>query len=153
MSLNLHTLKPAKGTTKKPKRVGRGPGSGNGVTAGKGTKGQQSRSSYRRKFGREGGQMPVTRRIPKRGFTNIFAKRWAVVNLRDIEKIAAGGEITPAVLVEKGLVPVVASASGVKVLGVGELKSARVVKAHAFSAGARKKIEQAGGRVEVLPLD
>jgi large subunit ribosomal protein L15 len=152
MSLKLHNLRPTKGTTKNPKRVGRGPGSGNGVTAGKGSKGQQSRSGYSRQFGREGGQMPVIRRIPKRGFTNIFSERWAVVNLRDLEKLDAGAEITPEFLTQKGIVSRNRTLRGVKVLGTGEIKGARVVKAHAFSESARRKIEQAGGRAEVVPL-
>ena len=103
MSLKLHNLRPAKGTTKNPKRIGRGPGSGTGVTAGKGTKGQQSRSGHHRQIGREGGQMPAIRRIPKRGFTNIFKKQWAVVNLRDLDALQAP-EITPQLLAERGLV-------------------------------------------------
>lgn len=155
MSLKLHTLRRPKGATKNPKRVGRGPGSGNGVTAGRGTKGQQSRSNYSRSFGREGGQMPVIRRIPKRGFTNIFKKSWAIVNLRDFEKIDSGIEITPQVLAERGLVPRLGGAGeslSVKVLGSGDMAKARVVKAHAFSASAREKIEKAGGRAEVVPL-
>ena len=152
MSTKLHDLKPPKGARRKAKRVGRGPGSGHGVTAGKGTKGQQSRSGYRRQRGREGGQMPLIRRIPKRGFTNIFRKRWAVINVRDLAVFSKDAEVTPEELRKRRLVPNLRLCEGVKVLGVGKLRTALVVRAHAFSAGARAKIEKAGGRVEVIPV-
>ena len=151
MSMKLHTLRRPKGARRRPKRVGRGPGSGTGVTAGRGTKGQKSRSGYHRQMGREGGQMPVIRRVPKRGLTNIFKKQWAVVNVRDLEKFSAGTEVTPDVLRERGLVPRLRRGTGVKILGYGEISEALVVRAHAFSASARSKIEKSGGRVEVLP--
>ena len=152
MSLKLHDLHPAKGARSKAKRIGRGPGSGHGVTAGKGTKGQKSRSGYHRQTGREGGQMPVIRRVPKRGFTNIFRKRWAVINVRDLARFSAETEVTPETLRTHRLIPHLRSYTGVKILGNGEVAAALVVQAHAFSAGARAKIEQAGGRIEVIPL-
>ena len=138
--MKLHTLTPAKGSKHSRKRVGRGPGSGLGKTAGKGHKGQKSRSGYARMAGFEGGQMPLVRRVPKRGFTNLFKTSYAVVNLHQLEDFE--GEVTPESLVERGIVR---GGSLVKVLGDGELSRPLVVVAHKFSRSARAKIEAAGG--------
>ncbi len=143
--MKLHDLSPAKGSRKSPKRIGRGPGSGTGKTAGRGHKGQKSRSGYSRRLGFEGGQMPLIRRVPKRGFTNIFRKEIAVVNLRDLADFE--GEVTPESLAERGLVR---RGLPVKILGDGELSAALEVKAHHFSKSARSKIEAAGGSCEEL---
>jgi large subunit ribosomal protein L15 len=144
--LNLSTLRPAHGSRKKPKRIGRGPGSGHGKTATAGNKGQLSRSGRKQYFGFEGGQMPLHRRLPKRGFTNLFRKEYAVVNVGALNTL--DGDITPERLVKEGLVK--ALLSGVKVLGDGELTKAIVVKAHRFSKSAAEKIARAGGRAEVI---
>jgi large subunit ribosomal protein L15 len=143
--MKLHDLQPAKGSTKARKRVGRGPGSGNGVTAGRGEKGQKSRSGYSSRPGFEGGQMPLVRRVPKRGFNNIFRVEYDVVNVSQLAAI--GGEITPEVLLERGLV---GPNRPVKVLGDGDAGGALTVRAHRFSKTAREKIEAAGGRCEEL---
>lgn len=143
--MKLHELSPAKGSRRARKRIGRGPGSGTGKTAGRGHKGQRSRSGYSRRLGFEGGQMPLARRVPKRGFTNIFRKEIAVVNLRDLSGFE--GEITPEGLAESGLVR---KGLPVKILGDGEIETALQVKAHRFSRGAREKIEAAGGSCEEL---
>jgi len=143
--MKLHELSPAKGSKRSRKRIGRGPGSGTGKTAGRGHKGQKSRSGYSRRLGFEGGQMPLIRRVPKRGFTNIFQTRYQVVNLSSLAELS--GEVTPEVLVEKGLVR---SGHMVKVLGDGEISTALTIKAHKFSASAQAKIEAAGGTCEVL---
>ena len=150
MAISLNNLKKPAGATHKKKRVGRGPGSGLGKTAGRGNKGQKSRSGYSGMRGFEGGQMPLHRRLPKRGFTNIFKKEWAEVNLADLEEaFEAGVEVTPELLAERGLIR--RSRSGaVVVLGRGELGKALTVSAHRFSASARAKIEAAGGKAEVL---
>ena len=140
--------KPAPGARKAPKRVGRGPGSGTGKTAGRGHKGQKSRSGYRRMRGFEGGQMPLHRRLPKRGFTNIFRKEYAVVNLGTLSRYAAGEEVSPERLVEDGVVKKLGA--GLKILAHGELKHALTVKAHKFSKQAQAKIEAAGGTIEVV---
>jgi large subunit ribosomal protein L15 len=146
--MELNTLRPARGAKKARKRVGRGPGSGTGKTAGRGHKGQKSRSGYSRRYGFEGGQMPLIRRIPKRGFTNNFRVEYQVVNLRDLERVFADGEtVDPALLVAKGLVR---PAAPVKVLADGELSKKLTVQAHRFSAAARAGIEKAGGSCEVL---
>ena len=144
--LDLSNLKPAKGSRKKPKRVGRGPGSGHGKTATAGNKGQLSRSGRKQYFGFEGGQNPLHRRLPKRGFTNLFRTEYAVVNLGALN--ALEGEITPERLVEEGLVKKLRS--GLKVLGDGELTRPIVVKAHRFSKSALEKIARAGGRAETI---
>jgi large subunit ribosomal protein L15 len=146
--MRLEDLKPAKGATKKTKRVGRGPGSGAGKTASKGHKGQKARSGGVKGAGFEGGQMPLQRRIPKRGFTNIFRKEYAIVNLSALEKIGGTDPITPEMLVEKGLIKDVKT--GVKILGMGELKSKMTVRAHKFSKSALDKIQAAGGKAEVI---
>jgi len=143
--MNLHDLSPKKGSKHKKKRVGRGPGSGLGKTAGRGEKGQKSRSGHSRRAGFEGGQMPLVRRVPKRGFTNIFRVEYAVINVGDLSEL--GGEVNPDALFQHGLVP---RGRPVKVLGVGELSQAIVVTAHKFSKSARAKIEAAGGRCEEL---
>ncbi len=144
----LHNLKPAPGSRKKPRRIGRGPGSGHGKTAGRGSKGQKSRSGYSAKRGFEGGQMPLHRRLPKRGFTNIFRKEYAVVNLATLARYEAGESIGPERLMADGIVKKLGH--GLKVLANGELKHALVVKAHKFSKQAQAKIEAAGGTVEVV---
>lgn len=143
--MKLHELSPAKGSKKSRKRIGRGPGSGTGKTAGRGHKGQRSRSGYSQRLGFEGGQMPLIRRVPKRGFTNIFKTRYQVVNLAGLADFS--GRVTPDDLVAKGLVR---SGHLVKVLGDGEIKSAIQIQAHKFSASAKLKIEAAGGSCEVL---
>jgi large subunit ribosomal protein L15 len=146
--MRLEELKPAKGATKKAKRVGRGVGSGSGKTSGKGHKGQKARSGGVKGAGFEGGQMPLQRRIPKRGFTNIFRKEYSVVNLADLEKIAGSGPVTPETLMQNGLIKNLKA--GVKVLGMGELKSKLTVRAHKFSKSALDKIQAAGGKAEVI---
>jgi large subunit ribosomal protein L15 len=149
MAIGLNKLKAPAGSTHKKKRVGRGPGTGLGKTAGRGNKGQKSRSGYSRKRGFEGGQMPLHRRLPKRGFTNIFRRQWAEVNISDLEKIfETGASVTPEALVEHGLVRKSRQKS-VVILGQGELKKALTVNAHRFSASAKQKIEAAGGKAIV----
>ncbi len=147
--MKLHDLSPAPGSRKKRKRVGRGPGSGLGKTAGRGHKGQRSRSGYSQRIGFEGGQMPLIRRVPKRGFTNIFRREFAIVNLDRLAAVAAEleGDITPEVLVERG---VARAGVPIKILGDGEISEALNVTAHKFSKSAREKIEAAGGKCEVL---
>jgi large subunit ribosomal protein L15 len=150
MAIGLNNIKAPKGATHRKKRVGRGPGSGLGKTSGRGEKGQKSRSGYSGMRGFEGGQMPLHRRLPKRGFTNIFRKEWAEVNVADLERLfEAGATITPEALVAKGLVRK-SKADAVVVLGQGELKKNLTVKTHRVSAGAKAKIEAAGGSVEAL---
>jgi large subunit ribosomal protein L15 len=147
--MKLHELSPAKGSKHSRKRLGRGPGSGTGKTAGRGEKGQKSRSGHTHRIGFEGGQMPLVRRVPKRGFTNIWRVEYTVVNLGQLEKLdPASGDVTPEVLAERGLVR---SGRPVKVLGQGEVGRAYKVKAHRFSKSARAKIEAAGGSCEELP--
>ena len=146
MAISLNTVKPAKGSTHKKKRVGRGPGSGLGKTAGRGEKGQKSRSGYSRKIGFEGGQMPLHRRLPKRGFTNIFKKRWLEISLASLdEHFDADAEITPEVLHDRGLIK--KAKYDVVVLGNGEVSKPLRVSAHRFTKSAREKIEKAGGAV------
>lgn len=150
MAIGLNNIKAPAGATHKKKRVGRGPGSGLGKTSGRGNKGQKSRSGFSRMRGFEGGQMPLHRRLPKRGFTNIFKKEWAEVNLADLEKtFEAGTTVTPEGLVEHGLVRK-SKQRAVVILGQGELTKSLTVSAHRFSAGARQKIEAAGGKAEVI---
>ena len=146
--MNLHDLKPAKGARKKPKRVGRGPGSGLGKTSGRGEKGQKSRSGYSRKRGFEGGQMPLHRRLPKRGFTNLFRREFRTVNVDKLAKLADRGEVTPETLLAAGLIR--KGEEPVKILGNGEIAVALTVRAHKFTKAAARKIEAAGGKVEVL---
>ena len=147
--MGLHNLKPAKGSVRKRKRVGRGPGSGTGKTAGRGENGQKSRSGYSRKIGFEGGQMPLHRRVPKRGFTNaLFRKEFAEVNIGRLEVFEEGTIVTPEVLLKQGIVKQVRD--GVKILGKGDLTKALTVHAHRFSAKAKERIASLGGKVEVL---
>lgn len=147
--MNLSDLKPPKGAKHAKKRVGRGEGSGSGVTSGRGHKGQKSRSGFRRKRGFEGGQMPLHRRVPKRGFFNPFRVEYAVVNLDALaEAFQPGTVVTPDVLREHGLVR--ASAKLVKVLARGDIETALTVKAHKFSQKASEKITAAGGQTEVI---
>ena len=142
--MDLSNLKPKKGSRHAKKRVGRGPGSGLGKTSGRGEKGQKSRSGYSRKFGFEGGQMPLHRRVPKRGFTNIFKQEFHVVNVADLEdRFEAGAVVDEAALRENGLVN--GNGNKVKILGDGELTKKLTVHADRFSASARSKIEAAGG--------
>ena len=149
MAISLNTLKPAKGSTHKKKRVGRGPGSGLGKTAGRGEKGQKSRSGYSRKIGFEGGQMPLHRRLPKRGFTNIFKKRWLEVSLTALNQhFNADEEITPEILHDRGLIK--KAKHDVVVLGNGDVSKPLRVSAHRFTKSAREKIEKAGGAVVEL---
>jgi len=146
--MKLHELKPAEGSVKAPLRKGRGPGSGLGKTAGRGHKGQKARSGGGVRPGFEGGQMPLARRLPKRGFTNIFAKEYALVNLKDLEIFEEGTVVTPDLLKEAGLVKKLYD--GVKVLGDGELTKKLNVQAHKFSKSAKEKIEALGGKAEVI---
>jgi large subunit ribosomal protein L15 len=147
--VGLHDLKPAKGSVRERKRVGRGPGSGLGKTAGRGEKGQKSRSGFARKPGFEGGQMPLHRRVPKRGFSNYpFKKEFATVNLGRLEVFEVGTIVTPELLVKQGIVKQLRD--GLKVLADGELTKALTVHAHRFSAKAKEKIAGLGGKAEVL---
>ena len=147
--MELHDLHPAKGAKRPRKRIGRGPGSGHGKTAGKGHKGQKSRSGYSRRYGFEGGQMPLVRRIPKRGFCNIFRVEYQVVNLRDLERIFAEGDtVSIENLLDKGLVR--HPKRPVKVLGEGDLSKKLTVQVHKFSGSAKAGIEKAGGSCEVV---
>ncbi|HTU34154.1 MAG TPA: 50S ribosomal protein L15 [Candidatus Acidoferrum sp.] len=144
----LSNLKPPRGSRHRKVRVGRGIGSKMPKTAGAGNKGQQSRRGYSRRPGFEGGQMPLHRRLPKRGFNSPFRKEWAVVNVDSLNAFSAGETVTPETLAGRGLVR--AMRSGVKILGDGELKVALTVHAHAFSKSAREKISAAGGKIELL---
>lgn len=148
--MKLHELSPGKGSRKTRKRVGRGPGSGLGKTAGRGHKGGKSRSGHSSRPGFEGGQMPLVRRIPKRGFTNIFRKEYALVNLRDIANIEGADVIGPEVLFDEGLVKKLGA--GIKILGHGDITRAVTVQANKFSKSAIAKIEAAGGKAEVVEL-
>jgi len=146
--MRLDELKPSPGSKHKKKRVGRGPGSGQGKTAGRGSKGQNSRAGGGTKPGFEGGQMPLTRRIPKRGFTNIFREPWAIVNLRDLQRFPADTVVDEAALREAGVVK--NKPRRIKVLGQGEVTVPLVLKVQAVSAQAKARIEAAGGKVEVV---
>jgi len=146
--MKLHELTPAPGSRKSPKRVGRGPGSGLGKTSGRGDKGQKSRSGYSRMRGFEGGQMPLHRRLPKRGFTNIFRKVFRTVNIDRLNSFEAGAVVDPDAMRDAGLLK--KGDADVKVLGNGELSVAITVRAHRFTASAVKKIEGAGGTAERL---
>ena len=148
--MKLHELSPAPGSVKDSFRKGRGPGSGNGKTAGKGHKGQNARSGGGVRIGFEGGQMPLARRIPKRGFNNHFAVRYTIVNVGDLnEKFVAGATVNEETLLAAGLVKKIEN-GGIKVLGDGELSIALTVQAAKFSASAAEKIEKAGGKAEVM---
>jgi large subunit ribosomal protein L15 len=147
--MNLSQLKPPKGQVKKQRRVGQGMGSGRSKYSGRGAKGQKSISGFSLMRGFEGGQMPLHRRLPKRGFTNIFREEWTVVNLSTLAKLEVA-EVDAAKLLELGVIKKLGK--GLKVLATGELKSKMTVKAHAFSDAAKSKIEAAGGQVEVIAL-
>ncbi len=149
MAIGLNNLHAPEGSTHKKKRVGRGPGSGLGKTAGRGNKGQKSRSGYSGKVGFEGGQMPLHRRLPKRGFTNIFKKEWIEVSLSSLDKhFEADSEVTPEILHERGLIK--KAKHDVVVLGTGELSKALRISAHRFTKSAREKIERAGGAATLI---
>ena len=147
--MKLHELSPAQGSKKSVKRIGRGTASGQGKTSGKGQKGQKSRSGYSRRFGFEGGQMPLQRRVPKRGFNNIFATEYAVVNLSTLnDKFEDGATVDAQALVDAGIIK--KTLDGVKILGKVEITKALTVKSTAVSEAVKSKIEAAGGKVEVL---
>ncbi len=146
--MKLHELKPAEGSRKERNRVGRGIGSGNGKTAGRGTKGQKSRSGGGVRLGFEGGQTPLFQRLPKRGFTNINRKEFAIINLDVLNRFEEGTEITPELLIETGVVS--NEKSGIKILANGKVEKKLTVKAHKFSAAAKEAIEAAGGQTEVI---
>jgi large subunit ribosomal protein L15 len=146
--MKLHELKPAEGSRKERKRLGRGIGSGQGKTAGKGTKGQNARSGGGVRLGFEGGQTPLYRRLPKRGFTNFARKEYAIVNLDALNRFADGTEVTPELLIETGVVS--NERAGIKILAKGTLEKKLTVKAHKFSSAAKEAIEAAGGNTEVI---
>ncbi|MGF0039541.1 50S ribosomal protein L15 [Peptoniphilaceae bacterium SGI.131] len=149
--MKLHDLRPAPGgAVKDRKRLGRGHATGQGKTAGRGHKGQNARSGGGVRPGFEGGQMPLFQRLPKRGFTNIFKKIYAEVNLVDLNRFEEGTEITPELLFETGVVKTSKAKDGIKILGNGEVEKKLVVKAHKFSKSAQEKINNAGGRAEVI---
>ncbi len=144
MALGLNNIKPTPGSTHKKKRVGRGPGSGLGKTAGRGHKGQKSRSGYSSRPGFEGGQMPLQRRLPKRGFTNIFKKQWIEISLAKIDSnFNSGDEVTPDILHERGLIK--KAKHDLVILGSGEVTKELKISAHRFTKAAKEKIEKAGG--------
>ncbi|CAM3243225.1 50S ribosomal protein L15 [Filibacter tadaridae] len=146
--MKLHEMKPAAGSRKVRKRVGRGMGSGMGKTSSRGHNGQNSRSGGGVRLGFEGGQIPFFQRLPKRGFTNINRKEYAIVNIDTLNRFDEGTEITPALLIESGIVS--NAKSGIKILGNGTLEKKITVKAHKFSASAKEAIEKAGGQTEVV---
>ena len=149
--MKLHELKPAPGSTKRRKVVGRGRGSGHGTTAGRGGKGQTARTGSGIPAWFEGGQMPLIRRLPKRGFTNIFKKDYAIINIELLDRFESAQDITPTLLASQGLIR--SRNDGVKVLGTGTLTKALTVHAHKFSRSAAAKIEAAGGKVQVIERD
>jgi len=144
----LSNLKPPEGAHRVAKRVGRGPGSGNGKTAGRGQKGQKARAASKKKPGFEGGQMPIYRRLPRRGFKPLNKVEWAIVNVYDLNEFEAGAEVTPEILAAQGFIR--KPTDKVKVLGDGEVEIAVVVHAHKFSKSAEAKIKAKGGSVEVI---
>ena len=146
--MKIHELSPREGSKKKAFRVGRGHGSGNGKTSGKGQKGQKARSGGGVRPGFEGGQMPIYRRLPKRGFTNIFAKKYTSINVEDLNKFDNGTEITAEVLKENGVIKKIND--GIVVLGRGDLNKKVTIKAKRFSKSAEEKISAAGGKAEVI---
>ena len=146
--MKLSELSPAEGSVRAPYRKGRGAGSGNGKTAGKGHKGQKARAGHGQQPGFEGGQMPLQRRIPKRGFNNIFAKEIVSVNVGTLNKFEDGAAVDAAALIQAGIIK--KSCDGVKILSNGELNKKLTVKANAFSEAAKAKIEAAGGKAEVI---
>ncbi|MEH7180919.1 50S ribosomal protein L15 [Neobacillus vireti] len=146
--MKLHELKPAEGSRKERKRLGRGIGSGQGKTAGKGHKGQNARSGGGVRLGFEGGQTPLFRRLPKRGFTNINRKEFAIVNLDTLNQFEEGTEVTPELLIESGIVK--NEKAGIKILAKGNVEKKLTVKAHKFSSTAKEAIEAVGGTTEVI---
>ncbi|EFR6293787.1 50S ribosomal protein L15 [Listeria monocytogenes] len=146
--MKLHELKPSEGSRKERNRVGRGTGSGNGKTSGRGHKGQKARSGGGVRLGFEGGQLPLFRRIPKRGFTNINRKEFTIVNLDVLNRFEDGTEVTPELLVETGIIR--NEKSGIKILSNGNIEKKLTVKANKFSAAAKEAIEAAGGKTEVI---
>jgi large subunit ribosomal protein L15 len=146
--MKLHELKPAEGSRQERKRLGRGIGSGQGKTAGKGHKGQNARSGGGVRPGFEGGQTPLFQRLPKRGFTNINRKEYAVVNLDTLNRFEDGTEVTPELLIEAGIVK--SEKAGIKILAKGKIEKKLTVKAHKFSSTAKEAIEAAGGQTEVI---
>jgi large subunit ribosomal protein L15 len=146
--MKLNELSPPKGSRKPPKRLGRGVGSGKGKTAGRGTKGQNSRSGGGVRPGFEGGQMPIHRRLPKRGFKNIFRKDFAVINIRDLSRFESGSTVDEVALFREGLVK--GNRAGIKLLGQGEIKYPLKIRINKTSKAAREKITAAGGEIEVL---
>ena len=146
--MKLDSLKPSKGSIKNKKRIGRGPGSGLGKTSGRGHKGSGQRSGNKRRAWFEGGQMPLARRLPRRGFTNIFKEEIQIVNISDLNRIEKNSEIDPVVLQENGMIR--SSLKPVKILGEGDIDKKLNVTASAFSASAKNKIEKAGGTVTIL---
>jgi large subunit ribosomal protein L15 len=146
--MKMHELAPAIGSTKEAKRIGRGHGSGNGKTAGKGHKGQKARAGYSQRFGFEGGQMPLQRRVPKRGFNNIFAEEWVAINVSALEVFEDGSVVDANALASKGIIK--KANLPVKVLGNGKLTKKLEVKLNAYSASAAEKIANAGGKAEVI---
>jgi large subunit ribosomal protein L15 len=146
--MKLHELKPVEGARHTRKRIGRGSGSGTGKTAGKGHKGQNARSGGGTRLGFEGGQTPLFQRLPKRGFTNINRKEFAIVNLETLNRFEEGTVVTPALLKEAGIVK--KELSGIKILGNGSIEKKLTVQAHKFSASAKSAIEAAGGKAEVI---
>lgn len=146
--MKLHELKPSEGSRKERNRVGRGTGSGNGKTSGRGHKGQKARSGGGVRLGFEGGQLPLFRRIPKRGFTNINRKEFAIVNLDVLNRFEDGTEVTPELLIESGIIR--NEKSGIKILSDGKIEKKLTVKANKFSAAAKEAIGAAGGKTEVI---
>lgn len=146
--MDLSNLKPQKGATKTRKRVARGEGGKGGKTAGRGHKGQNSRSGGKVRPGFEGGQMPLARRLPKRGFTNHFRKKYSIINLKDLKRLEQNGVVDTVALIKEKKIN--AAKDGVKVLGIGEISKAFTVKAQKFSKSAQEKIEAGGGKVEVV---
>ena len=149
--MKLHELQPVPGSIKRRKVVGRGRGSGHGTTAGRGGKGQTARTGSSIPAWFEGGQMPLIRRLPKRGFTNFFKKEYAIINVETLERFEPGQEVTPELLSSRGLIR--SRNDGVKVLGTGALTKALTIHAHKFSRSAAAKIEAAGGKVQVIKRD
>ena len=149
MATHVGTLRPPRGANKRRKRIGLGMGSGHGKTATRGSKGQGSRAGSRMRPGFEGGQMPLHRRLPKRGFTNVFKKHYALVNLGDLEGFNAEERITPELLIERRIVKRLQD--GLKVLADGELRAPLTISAHLFSKAALEKIQKAGGKAQVIP--
>ena len=146
--MKLNTLTPAAGSTHSRRRIGRGPGSGLGGTSTRGHKGAKARSGYKKKIGFEGGQMPLYRRIPKRGFTNIWRKEYEIVNVETLNRFDNGTEVTPELLIAEGIVKQVKD--GIKILGNGKLEKNLTVQAQKFTKSALEKIEAAGGKAQVI---